>query len=297
MITLFATAQSCVVLAVILAIFVCAPHVPCGAQTYIVFLHKFSATGGGRTVGIVGTAILLVGHTGFVSLEYAQVALFVAKTRAHDAELPNATAGAPPAVEAASPGLPTIAQQASAPQTNTALLPPGLEPDMRSPGFSVAAPPGLPTIARQASASQTNTALLPPGLEPDMRSPGFSVAAPPGLPTIARQASASQTNTALLPPELELDVRSPGFSVDRPISGRLLKKIVAIVLVTALAVANTELLRHWNGAPASGGQWGFGQFLALAVAAVPGWQTVRVFYEHGLGFVKPKKRLRVHPKN
>jgi hypothetical protein len=157
---LFATAQSYVVLAVILAIFVCAPRVPCEAQTYIVLFHKFSATGGGRTVGIVGTALLLVGYTGVVCLGYAEAALkFVAKKRAHTqrrsrgAGLPNATAGALPAVAAASPGLSTTAQKASASQTNTALLAPGLEPDVRSPGFSVAAPPGLSTTAQQASAS------------------------------------------------------------------------------------------------------------------------------------------------
>jgi hypothetical protein len=224
---LFATAQSYVVLAVILAIFVCAPRVPCEAQTYIVFFHKFSATGGGRTFGIVGTVLLLVGYTAVVCLGYVDaVRKAAAENRAHKqgcsrgAALPNATAGAPLA--------------------------------------AAAAPPGLSTTAQQSSASQTSTALPAPGLDQDQRPPGFSIG---GL------------------------------------AGRAFMASVAIVLVTALAVANTELLRHWNGAPA-GGVWGFGQFLALALAALPGWQTVRAFRELGLGPPpKQKKSLRVHSKN
>jgi hypothetical protein len=91
-------------------------------------------------------------------------------------------------------------------------------------------------------------------------------------------------------------VRSHGFSVGG-LAGRVFMASVAIVLVTTLAVANTELLRHWNGAPAGGG-WGFGQFLALALAALPGWQTVRAFRELGLKpSPKQKKALRVHSKD
>jgi hypothetical protein len=182
-----ATVQSYVVLAVILAIFVRAPNWPCEAGTHIVFFRKFSATGGGRMFGIVGTVLLLVAYTVLVYLGYAK--------RAKAA--PKAAANSP-----------------------------------------------------EPSTSRTTV--------PHRR---------------ARPTS---------------DTR--GFKSSH-LNGRVVVTSATIVLITALAVGNTELLRYWNGVT-DGDDWGFGQFLALALAALPGWQTARAFIEHGLGPPRRKTHRR-----
>jgi hypothetical protein len=121
---------------------------------------------------------------------------------------------------------------------------------------------------------------------------GRNSVAPPGAPAISpapsttairaptAPAGARPYDPAVAQPGPDLD---PQYKVAR-LDGRVLVTSIIILLVTALAVANTKLLRRWNHAPAGPDvDWEFGQFLALALAALPGWQTARAFLTYGFG--------------
>jgi hypothetical protein len=65
-----------------------------------------------------------------------------------------------------------------------------------------------------------------------------------------------------------------------PTKETIWQAVLTIFGYAALAVANTELLRHLNDVPDTGA-WGFGQLLAIALAGQPAWRAMTTFWELG----------------
>jgi hypothetical protein len=91
----------------------------------------------------------------------------------------------------------------------------------------------------------------------------------------------------------------PGFSSG--IDGTVFLTVISIVIVSTLAVVNTELLRFFNHPQLDDSQWGFGQILPMFLIILPLKRTIQAFWAHGLSR-RPRTpaerghRIRVRPR-
>jgi hypothetical protein len=77
------------------------------------------------------------------------------------------------------------------------------------------------------------------------------------------------------------------------IDGRVALTVFAIIIVSVLAVTNTELLRSRNlSKDAEDSQWGFGQVLPMFLVVVPLYRTAFAFYKHRFRRLQKKKNIR-----
>jgi hypothetical protein len=80
------------------------------------------------------------------------------------------------------------------------------------------------------------------------------------------------------------------------ISGKVLFETLVILLVSTLAITNTELLRVRNGVYDHDADWGFGQMLAMALVLLPAWRAGVIYWKLGLQHVPWKRQARSHYK-
>jgi hypothetical protein len=76
------------------------------------------------------------------------------------------------------------------------------------------------------------------------------------------------------------------------IDGKMLFGMLAILIVSALAIANMELLRVRNGIHDTNTDWGFGQILAIALVLLPAVRTSAIFWKLGLKRAPMKSQSR-----
>jgi hypothetical protein len=91
----------------------------------------------------------------------------------------------------------------------------------------------------------------------------------------------------------------PGFSSG--IDGTVSVTVLTIVIVSALAIVNTELLRLYNHPQPDDSEWSFGQILPMFFIVLPLKRTIQAFWSYGLGR-RPRtatergNRIRLRPK-
>jgi hypothetical protein len=274
-----AIAQSYVVFGVVFTIFARAQTWPCRDQWYIALFGRALSHETGSALGMTLTAVLAVGFTGLVYFGYAREQK-IARRRAGRRAARRAAALTAYANDVALQPLPRVR-----------VVP---------PDGGVLAPPAA--HQRQRSGSGSSAQYSPSTSDGGRQRSGSSAQYSPSTPDGRHQRSGS---LAQYPPSMsdaDADVEggggdggpppAPGFTV--ALEGRVFLTSVAIGVVTALAIANTELLRQKNdvgGRTADTGQsWSFGQVLAVALAVLPGWRTAKAFWELRLGPRPPARR-------
>jgi hypothetical protein len=79
------------------------------------------------------------------------------------------------------------------------------------------------------------------------------------------------------------------------INGNVLFVTLVILIVSTVAITNTELLRVQNGVYDTDADWGFGQMLAIALVLLPAWRAGLIYWELGLQHVPWKGRRTLVP--